>query len=74
MAGIILGMEPKVTNSSINEIDEDRDTSYHIEAFYKFKINDNIVVTPAVIWLTAPDHNDNNDDVVIGAFRTTFTF
>ena len=74
LAGIILGMEPKVTNSSINEIDEDRDTSYHIEAFYKFKINDNIVVTPAVIWLTAPDHNDNNDDVVIGAFRTTFTF
>lgn len=45
LAGIILGMEPKVTDSSIDEIDEDRDTSYHIEAFYQFKINDNIAIT-----------------------------
>lgn len=74
LAGIILGMEPKVTDSSINEIDEDRDTSYHIEAFYKFKMNDNIAITPGVIWLTAPDHNDNNNDVVIGVLRTTFVF
>ncbi len=74
LAGIIVGMEPKVTDSSIDEIDQDRDTSYHIEAFYQFKVNDNIAITPGVIWLTAPDHNDNNDDVVIGALRTTFTF
>ncbi len=74
LAGIIVGMEPKVTDSSIDEIDQDRDTSYHIEAFYQFKINDNIAITPGVVWLTAPDHNDNNDDVVIGALRTTFTF
>lgn len=74
LAGIIVGMEPKVTDSSINEIDKDSDTSYHIEAFYQYKINDNISITPGVIWLTAPDHNDDNDDVVIGAFRTTFTF
>lgn len=74
LAGIIVGMEPKVTDSSINEIAEDQDTSYHIEAFYQFKINDNIAITPGVVWLTAPDHNANNDDVVIGALRTTFTF
>lgn len=74
LAGIIVGMEPKVTDSSINEIDEDSDTSYHIEAFYQFKINDNIAITPGVVWLTAPDHNENNEDVVIGALRTTFTF
>jgi hypothetical protein len=74
LAGIIVGMEPRVTSSSINEIDKDRDTSYHIEAFYEYKVSDNIAITPAVIWLTAPDHNSNNDDVVIGALRTTFTF
>ncbi|MDY6898466.1 MAG: iron uptake porin, partial [Cyanobacteriota bacterium] len=74
LAGIIVGMEPRVTDSSINEIDEDTDTSYHIEAFYQFKINDNIAITPGVVWLTAPDHNENNEDVVIGALRTTFTF
>ncbi|MBD2605779.1 iron uptake porin [Scytonema hofmannii FACHB-248] len=74
LAGIIFGMEPKVTGSSINEISRDRDTSYHIEAFYQYQVSDNISITPGVIWLTAPDHNNNNDDVVIGALRTTFTF
>ncbi|BAZ04738.1 iron uptake porin [Calothrix sp. NIES-3974] len=74
LAGIIVGMEPKVTNSSINEIAKDRDTSYHIEAFYQYQVNDNIAITPGIIWLTAPDHNSNNKDAVIGALRTTFSF
>jgi carbohydrate-selective porin OprB len=74
LAGIIFGMEPKVTSSSINELSRDKDTSYHLEAFYQYKVTDNITVTPGLIWLTAPDHNSNNDDAVIGAVRTTFTF
>ncbi|WP_414584660.1 iron uptake porin [Scytonema sp. PCC 10023] len=74
LAGIIFGMEPKVTGSSINEISRDRDTSYHVEAFYQYKVTDNITITPGVIWLTAPDHNNDNDDVVIGAVRTTLSF
>ncbi|BAY45600.1 S-layer region-like protein [Scytonema sp. HK-05] len=74
LAGIIFGMEPKVTGSSINEISKDRDTSYHVEAFYQYKVTDNITITPGVIWLTAPDHNNDNDGVVIGAFRTTLSF
>ncbi|MBD2205005.1 iron uptake porin [Calothrix sp. FACHB-1219] len=74
LAGIILGMEPKVTSSSISQLPKDQDTSYHIEAFYQYKLSDNITITPGVIWLTAPDHNENNDNVVIGALRTTFSF
>ncbi|MDD1429076.1 carbohydrate porin, partial [Dolichospermum sp. ST_sed9] len=53
---------------------KDPNTSYHIEGFYQYKLNDNITLTPAVIWLTAPDHNDTNDNIVIGALRTTFSF
>ncbi|MDP5337167.1 MAG: carbohydrate porin, partial [Nodularia sp. (in: cyanobacteria)] len=30
--------------------------------------------TPALIWLTSPDHNSSNSDVVIGALRTRFSF
>ncbi|MEH2080047.1 MAG: iron uptake porin [Nostoc sp.] len=74
LAGIIAGMEPKVTNSNIAGLDSDPDTSYHLEAFYQYKLSDNITITPGVIWLTSPDHNDANDDVVIGALRTTFSF
>jgi hypothetical protein len=74
LAGVIVGMEPKVTNSTAAGVTKDPNTSYHIEGFYQYKVSDNITITPAVIWLTAPDHNKNNDSVVIGALRTTFSF
>jgi len=74
VAGIVVGMEPKVTSVSSAVGTKDPDTSLHIEGFYQYKISDNISITPAVIWLTAPDHNNTNDDVVIGALRTTFSF
>ncbi|MGF1935370.1 MAG: iron uptake porin [Nostoc sp. ChiQUE02] len=74
LAGIIAGVEPRLTSSSIAGLDSDPDTSYHLEAFYQYQLSDNIAITPGVIWLTSPDHNNNNDDVVIGALRTTFSF
>ncbi|PPJ63243.1 iron uptake porin [Cuspidothrix issatschenkoi] len=73
LAGIVAGMEPKVTSSNIPGR-QDLNTSYHIEAFYQYKVSDNISITPALIWLTAPDHNNTSDDVIIGALRTTFSF
>jgi hypothetical protein len=77
LGGIVVGMEPKVTDSSIGlpGIDnEDQNTSLHLEAFYQYQLTDNISITPGVVWITAPDHNEGNDDVVIGTIRTTFTF
>ncbi len=74
MGGIIIGMEPWVTDSSIDAIGKDDDTSLHVEVFYQYQINDNISITPGVVWITAPDNNDKNDDLVIGTIRTTFTF
>lgn len=74
VAGILVGMEPRVTSSTNRTLPEDKDTSLHVEGFYQFKLSDNISVTPGVIWLTAPDHNNKNSDLVIGVVRTTFTF
>lgn len=78
LGGIVVGMEPKVTDSSIDITgvtdNTDRDTSLHVEAFYQYQLSDNIAVTPGAIWITAPDHDSRNDDVVIGTLRTTFTF
>ena len=77
VAGLIVGMEPKVTdvsNALKAQIGDDPDTSLHIEAFYQYQLTDNISITPGIIWLTAPDHNSDNKDVVIGAIRTTFSF
>jgi Carbohydrate-selective porin, OprB family/S-layer homology domain len=73
LGGLIVGMEPKVTNAT-GGLARDRDTSLHIEGFYQYRVNDNITITPALIWLTAPDHDDRNADAVVGVIRTTFTF
>jgi hypothetical protein len=74
LAGLIVGMEPWVTDSSIEGIGDDADTSLHVEAFYQYQVTDNIAITPGVVWVTAPDNNDGNDDLVIGTIRTTFSF
>ncbi|AFZ17290.1 iron uptake porin [Allocoleopsis franciscana] len=81
--GLIVGMEPKLTGSDSTVGPflvgsggrrSDRDTGLHIEALYKYKLSPNILITPGVIWLTAPGHDSRNDDIFIGTVRTTFTF
>ncbi len=76
LGGILVGMEPKVTSidSTLNNGQADPDTSLHLEAFYRYQISDNIQITPGVIWLTAPNHNADNDDIVVGVVRTVFRF
>ena len=77
LGGVVVGMEPKVIESSVNIPgfdSEDEDTSLHLEAFYQYRVNDNISITPGLIWITAPDADEDNSDIVIGTVRTTFTF
>lgn len=76
IGGILVGMEPKLTaiDSRVNGGKPDRDTSLHIEAFYKYRLSDHISVTPGLIWLTAPNHDARNNDALIGVVRTVFSF
>lgn len=75
LGGLIVGMEPKVTGTSPGlNANRDLDTSLHIEGFYTHQVSDNISITPGVIWLTAPNHNEQNADAIIGVIRTTFVF
>jgi Carbohydrate-selective porin, OprB family/S-layer homology domain len=69
--GIFAGAEPY---SLANAGRGNRDVPYHIEGFYKYRVSDNISITPGVIWLTAPGQSSSNDDAIIGTLRTTFTF
>ncbi len=87
-AGLIVGMEPKVTGADAaiasvfttaiepqnRNSPTDRDTSIHVEGFYSYVVSDNITITPGFIWLTAPNHDARNSDAVLGVIRTTFTF
>ncbi|MEH2055027.1 MAG: iron uptake porin [Nostoc sp.] len=80
LGGIFVGMEPKLTSLSPNvnlgagNGVADKDTSLHIEGFYQYQVNDNIAITPGVIWITAPDFNADNPDSVVVWLRTTFRF
>ena len=74
LGGIVIGAEPWVTSSSINSLGEDENMSLHLEAFYQYRLSDNLAITPGIIWITAPDNSDLEDDLVIGAIRTTFAF
>jgi hypothetical protein len=88
LGGFVFGMQPRLTGTSSNELAaaiglpfengrqrrSDRDVGFHIEAFYRYQITDSISITPGIIWLTAPNHDARNPDVVIGVLRTTFLF
>ncbi|MEG4015764.1 MULTISPECIES: iron uptake porin [unclassified Microcoleus] len=71
LLGFIAGIPPKVTES---DVARDRDTSYHLEGFYRFQVNDFIAVTPGVYVILNPENNRNNDDIWVGVLRTTFSF
>ena len=73
MGAIIVGAEPYATDLP-RGIDPNDSVPLHIEALYKYRLNDNIMITPGVVWLTSPNQSDNRDDIVIGVVRTTFTF
>jgi hypothetical protein len=76
LLGFMAGAEPYVGNpTSVQRAAGVRnDIPLHIEGFYKYQLNDNISITPGLIWVINPGQNDNNDDVIIGTVRTTFTF
>jgi hypothetical protein len=73
MGGIIVGVAPQVVSNN-SFIGKDNDTNIHLEGLYRFKVNDNISITPGVIAVVNPEGNSANDTVIIGTVRTTFTF
>ena len=74
VAGVLVGVEPYLTDlEGFGQFFKD-DMPLHVEAFYKYQVTDNISITPGVIWLTAPNQDGDNDDVFVGTIRTTFSF
>ncbi len=90
LAGIYVGQPPRITSSDlpngrnvpsfISEGDfsagagEQPSTTTHLEIFYRFKVSENISITPGAIVIFNPLQNDKNDTITVGAIRTTFSF
>jgi hypothetical protein len=50
------------------------DTTYHLEAFYRMRLTDQLSLTPGVVVLFNPVQTQSSDTIVIGTLRTTFSF
>jgi hypothetical protein len=88
LGGIYVGQPPKIVRSdlpignnlpgilkdSIGSAGGQPGTTTHVEAFYRYRISDNIDITPGVIFIFEPRHSPNSDMITIGVFRTTFSF
>jgi Carbohydrate-selective porin, OprB family len=72
--GFVVGMQPKLTSNSALAARVNTDTSLHLEAFYKYKVSDNLYITPGLLMLTNPEHNAANPTEYLGTIRTTFNF
>jgi hypothetical protein len=49
-------------------------TPYHLELFYRYRVNKNISITPGVFWVFNPEGVNTNPTATVGVIRTTFSF
>jgi hypothetical protein len=72
--GFVAGMQPKLTsNSGATAARVDAVSGLNFEAFYKYKVSDNLSITPGLLLLTNPE-NKSGPSEYLGTIRTTFTF
>jgi Carbohydrate-selective porin, OprB family len=79
--GFVFGIPPKLNSRTtttaagvVATAVPDNSTSYHLEAIYKIKLNDNVDITPGLLLITNPEHNSANATEYVGTLRTTFRF
>ncbi|MDX2228294.1 MAG: iron uptake porin [Leptolyngbyaceae cyanobacterium bins.349] len=85
LGGILFGMTPRVVDTDFRPRTRgvanpnlrrrlDEDPPLHLEVFYRYRVNDNISITPGVFVLFNPEGNSANNTQYVGVIRTTFTF
>ena len=88
LGGVYVGQPPKIVSSNLpvgNNVPDLLDggngseggqpgSTTHIEAFYRWRLNDNMSLTPGIIHIIEPGHTPDSDSITIGILRTSFTF
>ncbi|WP_096626004.1 iron uptake porin [Calothrix sp. NIES-3974] len=88
LGGIYIGQPPKITHSSLpvgnnipdiingglGEAGGQPGTTTQIEAFYRFRVTDNMSITPGIIHIIEPGHSPNSDSITTGVLRTSIFF
>jgi hypothetical protein len=74
LLAFLFGQPPKLVRGNNLFLGEDEATSLHLEGFYRFRVTDNIWITPGFFVVFNPEHNSNNNEIFVGTVRTTFRF
>ncbi|HBE21126.1 MAG TPA: porin [Cyanobacteria bacterium UBA11149] len=88
LGGIYVGQPPRITSSDlpvgrnvpdflaggIGVSGDQPGTTTHLEIFYRFRVSENISITPGFVLIFDPANTPNSDTIAVGAIRTTFTF
>lgn len=77
LLGFAIGQPPKITSNEFTrrgQANVDRDTSLHLEGFYRWRVTENILLTIGVLVVTSPEHDRNNSTLYSGVLRSTFSF
>lgn len=73
LGGIIIGAQPYLASlegtSSLSN-----DVPWHLEGFYKWQVNDQISLTPGLIWHLNPNQDERQKDILTSTMRMTLTF
>lgn len=75
--GFVFGQPPKLSYNEYRlngRSQRDTNTTYHLEGLYKFQVNNNISITPAILVIFNPQDSTRNDTEYVGTLRTTFIF
>lgn len=72
LGGLVVGNPPRVLSNN-GGVEED-DATWHVEAFYRYRVNPNLSLIPGFFVLINPENNSDNDTIWVGSFRTVFEF
>ena len=67
---LVVGQQPTVVDA--DGADEDDFTPIHVEALYRYALNDFISITPGVVAVFNAD--EDGDTAILGVVRTEFAF
>lgn len=74
LTGLIVGTPPRVFSNAFDEDAIDPNAALHLEAFYRWPLNEYLALTPGLIVVINPEHDSDSPTLYIGTVRATFTF
>ncbi len=74
VGSLMIGNPYRVISQSSSGLRPEGDTTWHIEAAYKYNLNNNISVQPGFLVVIHPENNNSNPPIWIWQLKTSYFF